>query len=69
MAKLKKDYAKAVKLAEEPDLLQTFVTLDEAIKITNRCVNVIEHVIIPQIECTLDYSVTGLDESEKSSIG
>ena len=46
--------------------LQTsFVTLDEVIKITNRRVNAIEHVIIPKIERTLAYITTELDESER----
>ncbi|KAF6128924.1 ATPase H+ transporting V1 subunit D [Phyllostomus discolor] len=43
----------------------SFVTLDEAIKITNRRVNAIEHVIIPRIERTLAYIVTELDERER----
>uniref|UniRef100_A0A8C6EEX4 V-type proton ATPase subunit D n=1 Tax=Microcebus murinus TaxID=30608 RepID=A0A8C6EEX4_MICMU len=42
----------------------SFVTLDEAIKITNRRVNAIEHVIIP-IERTLAYIITELDERER----
>jgi len=40
-------------------------TLDEAIKITNRRVNAIEHVIIPKIENTLSYITTELDERER----
>ncbi|XP_013387556.1 V-type proton ATPase subunit D [Lingula anatina] len=64
--KLKKNYAKAVELLVELASLQTsFVTLDEVIKITNRRVNAIEHVIIPRIEKTLAYITTELDERER----
>ncbi|XP_041427986.1 ATPase, H+ transporting, lysosomal 34kDa, V1 subunit D L homeolog isoform X1 [Xenopus laevis] len=66
LAKLKRNYAKAVELLVELASLQTsFVTLDEAIKITNRRVNAIEHVIIPKIERTLSYIITELDERER----
>ncbi|MBN3289423.1 VATD ATPase, partial [Polypterus senegalus] len=66
VAKLKRNYAKAVELLVELASLQTsFVTLDEAIKITNRRVNAIEHVIIPRIERTLSYIITELDERER----
>ncbi|NXR24314.1 VATD ATPase, partial [Cinclus mexicanus] len=66
LAKLKRNYAKAVELLVELASLQTsFITLDEAIKITNRRVNAIEHVIIPRIERTLSYIVTELDERER----
>ncbi|XP_025940361.1 V-type proton ATPase subunit D isoform X3 [Apteryx rowi] len=77
LAKLKRNYAKAVELLVELASLQvdgrkkkcggetSFVTLDEAIKITNRRVNAIEHVIIPRIERTLSYIITELDERER----
>lgn len=64
--RLKKNYAKAVELLVQLASLQTsFVTLDEVIKITNRRVNAIEHVIIPRIENTLSYITTELDEMER----
>jgi len=64
--RLKKNYSKAVELLVALASLQTsFVTLDEVIKITNRRVNAIEHVIIPRIERTLDYITTELDERER----
>lgn len=75
------NYNRAVELLVELATLQTcFITLDEAIKITNRRVNAIEHVIIPKIENTLTYigripfygkkfifhfTVTELDEMER----
>uniref|UniRef100_A0AAY4A2H5 V-type proton ATPase subunit D n=1 Tax=Denticeps clupeoides TaxID=299321 RepID=A0AAY4A2H5_9TELE len=66
LSRLKRNYAKAVELLVELASLQTsFVTLDEAIKITNRRVNAIEHVIIPKIERTLTYIITELDERER----
>uniref|UniRef100_A0A3B3SXN6 V-type proton ATPase subunit D n=1 Tax=Paramormyrops kingsleyae TaxID=1676925 RepID=A0A3B3SXN6_9TELE len=66
LARLKRNFAKAVELLVELASLQTsFVTLDEAIKITNRRVNAIEHVIIPRIERTLTYIVSELDERER----
>ncbi|XP_003397933.1 V-type proton ATPase subunit D [Bombus affinis] len=66
LAKLKKNYQRAVKLLVELASLQTsFVTLDEVIKITNRRVNAIEHVIIPRIEKTLAYIISELDELER----
>jgi V-type H+-transporting ATPase subunit D len=66
VAELKKNYTTAVKLLVELASLQTaFITLDEVIKITNRRVNAIEHVIIPKIERTLTYIVSELDELER----
>ena len=63
---LKKNYARAVELLVELASLQTsFITLDEVIKITNRRVNAIEHVIIPRIQRTLDYIISELDELER----
>lgn len=66
LARLKKNYQKAVGLLVELASLQTsFITLDEVIKTTNRRVNAIEHVIIPKIERTLAYIVSELDELER----
>lgn len=66
LSKLKKNYHTAVKLLVELASLQTsFVTLDDVIKITNRRVNAIEHVIIPRIERTLAYIISELDELER----
>uniref|UniRef100_A0A8C2QKQ8 V-type proton ATPase subunit D n=1 Tax=Cricetulus griseus TaxID=10029 RepID=A0A8C2QKQ8_CRIGR len=56
LARLKRNYAKAVELSS---LQTSFVTLDEAIKTTKRRVNAIGHGIIPRIERTL------LDERER----
>jgi V-type H+-transporting ATPase subunit D len=66
LAKLKKNYAKAIQLLVELASLQTsFITLDEVIKITNRRVNALEHVVIPKIERTLAYITSELDEAER----
>lgn len=66
MAIVKKNYQKAVELLVELASLQTsFITLDEVIKVTNRRVNAIEHVIIPKIERTLAYIISELDEMER----
>ncbi|XP_064403604.1 V-type proton ATPase subunit D-like [Halichondria panicea] len=62
----KEVFGKAVRLLVELASLQTaFVTLDEVIKVTNRRVNAIEHVIIPKIARTLSYISTELDERER----
>ncbi|CAH2090506.1 unnamed protein product [Euphydryas editha] len=66
LSKLKKNFQSAVKLLVELASLQTsFVTLDEVIKVTNRRVNAIEHVIIPRLERTLAYIISELDELER----
>jgi len=47
-------------------ILQTaFVILDEVIKLTNRRVNAIEHVIIPRYENTIKYILSELDEQDR----
>lgn len=51
-----------IKLAS---LQTSFVTLDEAMKITNRRVNALENVTIPKIQAVLDYIDRELDELER----
>eukprot|EP00980_Cylindrotheca_fusiformis_P026182 scaffold15497_cov117-Cylindrotheca_fusiformis.AAC.9 len=51
-----------IKLAS---LQTSFVTLDEAMKVTNRRVNALENVTIPKIEDTLSYIGRELDELER----
>eukprot|EP00052_Salpingoeca_macrocollata_P022197 m.192485 g.192485 ORF g.192485 m.192485 type:complete len:252 (+) comp21742_c1_seq1:62-817(+) len=59
-------WQKAIKLLVDLASLQTcFITLDEVIKLTNRRVNAIEHVIIPRIERTIAYIATELDERDR----
>lgn len=66
MKKLRDNYEKAIEVLIELASLQTsFITLDEVIKITNRRVNAIEHVIIPKIENTVRYIISELDELER----
>lgn len=59
-------YFKAVQILVELASLQTaFFILDEVIKLTNRRVNAIEHVIIPKIENTIKYITSELDEQDR----
>ncbi|TYZ65291.1 hypothetical protein PybrP1_013198 [[Pythium] brassicae (nom. inval.)] len=51
-----------IKLAS---LQTSFVTLDEALKVTNRRVNALDNVTIPRIEATIAYIVRELDELER----
>eukprot|EP00804_Cyclotella_cryptica_P023482 CCRYP_012123-RC/>CCRYP_012123-RC protein AED:0.45 eAED:0.45 QI:0/-1/0/1/-1/0/1/0/203 len=51
-----------IKLAS---LQTSFVTLDEAMKVTNRRVNALENVTIPKIEHVLAYISRELDELER----
>lgn len=59
-------YTKAVETLVELASLQTaFIILDEVIKVTNRRVNAIEHVIIPRTENTIAYINSELDELDR----
>ena len=53
---------KMIKIAS---LQTSFMTLDEAIKVTNRRVNALEKVVIPKIENTISYILSELDELER----
>ncbi|EFN81160.1 Probable vacuolar proton pump subunit D 2 [Harpegnathos saltator] len=66
VAKLKKNYGKAIELLMELASLQhNFLVLDRVIKTTNRRVNALRHIIIPRLERTLTYVATELDEYER----
>ncbi|GME95131.1 ATPase activity, coupled to transmembrane movement of substances protein [[Candida] boidinii] len=64
--KAREVYAKSVETLVDLASLQTaFVILDEVIKVTNRRVNAIEHVIIPRTENTIAYINSELDELDR----
>lgn len=64
--KAKLVYTKAVETLVELASLQTaFIILEEVIKVTNRRVNAIEHVIIPRTENTISYINAELDEMDR----
>ncbi|OIT34637.1 V-type proton ATPase subunit D [Nicotiana tabacum] len=59
-------YVKSIELLVELASLQTsFLTLDEAIKTTNRRVNALENVVKPRLENTVLYIKGELDELER----
>ncbi|KAL6137235.1 hypothetical protein ACLB2K_054956 [Fragaria x ananassa] len=59
-------YVKAIEVLVELASLQTsFLTLDEAIKSTNRRVNALENVVKPRLENTITYIKGELDELER----
>eukprot|EP01100_Stratorugosa_tubuloviscum_P009434 TRINITY_DN396_c2_g1_i1.p1 TRINITY_DN396_c2_g1~~TRINITY_DN396_c2_g1_i1.p1 ORF type:complete len:261 (-),score=125.90 TRINITY_DN396_c2_g1_i1:205-987(-) len=59
-------FAKAFDALVKLASLQTsFFILDEVIKITNRRVNAIEHVVRPKIENTISYVISELDERDR----
>lgn len=64
--KCKEAFHKAIQILVELASLQTsFYVLDEVIKLTNRRVNAIEHIIIPKIENTIAYISSELDEQDR----
>ncbi|KAG0615123.1 hypothetical protein M758_5G016300 [Ceratodon purpureus] len=59
-------FMKVIEVLVELASLQTsFLTLDEAIKTTNRRVNALENVVKPKLENTIAYIKTELDELER----
>ncbi|KAK4796014.1 hypothetical protein SAY86_028340 [Trapa natans] len=59
-------YVKAIEVLVELASLQTsFLTLDEAIKTTNRRVNALENVVKPRLDNTISYIKGELDELER----
>jgi V-type H+-transporting ATPase subunit D len=64
--KARETYAKAVETLVELASLQTaFTILDEVIRLTNRRVNAIEHVVIPKLDNTIKYIMSELDEMDR----
>ena len=62
----KASYGEAIGLLSELASLQTaFVTLDEAIKTTNRRVNALENYVTPRLQNTVTYILSELDELER----
>eukprot|EP00955_Chlamydomonas_euryale_P060433 357715-Chlamydomonas_euryale.AAC.14 len=62
----RKAYIETIELLVQLANLQTaFVTLDHALKVTNRRVNALENVVIPKIENTISYIKSELDELER----
>ncbi|BGP16612.1 hypothetical protein JCM10213_000473 [Rhodosporidiobolus nylandii] len=66
ITRCRETFSKAVETLVELASLQTaFVILDEVIKMTNRRVNALEHVVIPRLENTISYINSELDEMDR----
>ncbi|GAA6001554.1 H(+)-transporting V1 sector ATPase subunit D [Rhodotorula paludigena] len=66
ITRARETFSKAVETLVELASLQTaFVILDEVIKMTNRRVNALEHVVIPRLENTISYINSELDEMDR----
>jgi V-type H+-transporting ATPase subunit D len=66
IAAVREKFTKLLDMLLKLASLQTsFVTLDEALKVTNRRVNALENVTIPKIDGILDYISRELDELER----
>lgn len=66
VAKCRDDFTRALNALVELAALQTaFFVLDEVIRVTNRRVNALEHVVLPKVENTLDYISSELDEQDR----
>ncbi|GAA5999955.1 hypothetical protein JCM10207_005988 [Rhodosporidiobolus poonsookiae] len=66
ITRCRETFAKAVETLVELASLQTaFVILDEVIKMTNRRVNALEHVVVPRLENTISYINSELDEMDR----
>lgn len=64
--RMKKSYLHAVDLLVSLASLQSsFLQLDDIIKVTNRRVNALEHVIIPKTQNTIDHIISELDEMDR----
>lgn len=64
--KAKERYTQYLRLLVEIASLQTqFVTIERVIKVTNRRVNALEFVVIPQIEGTIKWIEAELDELDR----
>ena len=59
-------FTRAIQLLVELASLQTaFRILDDVIRVTNRRVNALEHVLLPKLETTATYIGAELDEAER----
>jgi len=66
ISKSRASFVKSLETLIELASLQTsFLTLEEAIKITNRRVNALQYVVIPRIENTIAYIISELDEADR----
>jgi V-type H+-transporting ATPase subunit D len=66
IAKSNQVFAKTLDaLIELATLQTTFVTVDAALKITNRRVNALEYVVIPRLQSTVRYIIDELDEIDR----
>jgi len=66
IGKARDAFSKALDVLVKLATLQTsFITLDEAVKVTNRRVNALDCVVVPRLEATVSYITGELDEMER----